>query len=62
MDIIQIKGLGRDEQPPIRPHLKGYYKWLDPYLTTSRATFIDFPQTERFGIGDKDIITFYVVS
>lgn len=57
-----IKALGRDEQPPIRIDVKGYYRWLDPYLTTNRSTYINFSDDDRRGIGEKNILTFYVVS
>lgn len=33
---------------------------MDPYVTTNRLTHIDFPKDQRNGIGERDIVTFYV--
>lgn len=54
-----MRALGRDEQPAIRPELKGYWKWMDPYLTTSRVTHCPFTKDQQDGVARKDIVTFY---
>ncbi|XP_025830307.1 uncharacterized protein LOC112904447 isoform X2 [Agrilus planipennis] len=55
----EVKALGRDEQPKIRPEEKGYYKWLDPYMTTYASTHFPFTKEHWEGISKKDIITYY---
>lgn len=60
--LEQIKALGRDEQPAIRPEEKGFYRWLDPYLSTSRGTHVPFTKDQQDGVARKDIITFYDIA
>ncbi|KAK5647287.1 hypothetical protein RI129_002179 [Pyrocoelia pectoralis] len=55
----EIRALGRDEQPAIRPEEKGYLKLMDPYLTTTRASYLPFTVNQQNGVAKKDIITFY---
>ncbi|KAK9886697.1 hypothetical protein WA026_017614 [Henosepilachna vigintioctopunctata] len=56
--ICPVQGLGRDEQPPIRPENKGFWKWLDPYLTTNRSTYIQFTPNQCKE-AKKDFPTYY---
>ncbi|KAF5281808.1 hypothetical protein FQA39_LY05022 [Lamprigera yunnana] len=54
----EIKALGRDEQLPRPLEEKGYWKLLDPYLSTSRATYIPFNVNRQNGV-KKDIFTLH---
>ncbi|XP_031335631.1 uncharacterized protein LOC116165380 [Photinus pyralis] len=58
----EIRGLGRDEQPAIRPEEKGSWKLMDPYLTTSRSTYLPFTVNQQNGVAKKDIVTYYDAS
>ncbi|GJQ76566.1 hypothetical protein Trydic_g2263 [Trypoxylus dichotomus] len=58
----EIKSLGRDEQPTIRPEHSGYYRHMDPYVTTNRITHLPFTIDQQDGLSRKDIVTFYDAS
>lgn len=58
----KIKALGRDEQPPVPPQLRGYYRHMDNYVSTNRADFIHYNKDQQDGIGRKDIVTYYDAS
>lgn len=55
----EIRALGRDEQPAVRPEATGHWKLMDPYLTTTRATYVPFTVDQQNGVAKKDIVTFY---
>lgn len=56
--VCAVRGLGRDEQPPLRPGEKGFWKWMDPYLTTNKSAYVQFSKDQRAFI-KKDLPTFY---
>ncbi|KAF5274795.1 hypothetical protein FQR65_LT00378 [Abscondita terminalis] len=60
--ICKISALGRDEQPAVRPEQRGYWKLTDPYVSTTRATYVPFTINQQNGIAKKDIITYYDAS
>lgn len=57
--LAQVKGLGRDVQPAIHPEEMGFWKLLDPYMTTNRMVHVPFTVEQQNGIARKDIVTFY---
>lgn len=54
--------MGRDLQPAVYPEEKGFWKWLDIYLTTNRASHVPFTLDQQNGLARKDIVTFYDAS
>ncbi|KAK9695483.1 hypothetical protein QE152_g32538 [Popillia japonica] len=58
----EIRALGRDEQPPVRPEQCGYYRYMDPYMTTNRISYVPFTIDQQDGLSRKDIVTFYDAS
>lgn len=52
--------MGKEVQPPIPPAEPGYWKWLDPYMTTNRAHHTLFTTNQWNGVARKDHTTFYV--
>ncbi|KAL3288097.1 hypothetical protein HHI36_002547 [Cryptolaemus montrouzieri] len=56
--ICPVQGLGRDEQPPVRPEKQGFWKWLDPYMTTNKSTHVQFSK-DQCKDAKKDFPTFY---
>ncbi|XP_044746865.1 uncharacterized protein LOC123308320 [Coccinella septempunctata] len=56
--VCPVQGLGRDEQPPVRPENPGFWKWLDPYMTTNKSTHIQFNKTQCKN-AKKDFPTYY---
>lgn len=46
----------------MKPQLPGYYRHMDPYVSTNRADFVHFTREQQDGIGRKDIVTFYDAS